>query len=70
MWLTSETGEIKSKEAAAHWAMARLDKHTRLVQMARDEYIGVIEVDWSKEDINSLIVMLKNKILQNPDTVV
>lgn len=70
MWLTSETGEINSKEVAADWAMDRLDKHTQLIQMARDEYIGDIEVDWSKEDINSLVVILKNKVLQNPDTAI
>lgn len=64
MWLTAETGEIKSKEDAADWVIDRLDEHTRLIQIARDEYMGVIEVDWSKEDINSLVMMLKNEILQ------
>ena len=69
----SETGEIKSKEAAAQMAMARLDKHTRL-QMARDE-ISVIEVDWSKRRYKRLIVMLKNKYYRirhspiNPDKI-
>lgn len=62
MWLTAETGGIKSKEAAADWAMDRLEKYTWFIQVARDEYMGDIEVDWSKEDIESLVIMLKNKV--------
>lgn len=69
MWLTAQTGEIKSKEDAADWVIDRLDEHTRLIQIARDEYMGDIEVDWSKEDIDGFVRMMKNEIFQTMDNI-
>lgn len=48
MWMTAVTGEIRSKDAAADWALARLPpEHSPLVRLARDAYRGDEADDWS-----------------------
>ena len=48
MWLTLATGEIRSKDEAARWAVARLPQASgRALRHARDVYVGEAEEDWS-----------------------
>ena len=46
IWYTATTGDIASKDAAAHWALRRLpSEHERVVAAARDAYLGLKTVD-------------------------
>ncbi|WP_417310755.1 aminoglycoside adenylyltransferase family protein [Devosia sp.] len=48
MWFTATTGKFTSKDAAAHWAIARLPaEHAALLAEARDAYLGRGQDDWS-----------------------
>ncbi len=47
IWATLDTGEIKSKDAAAHWALARLPaEHKPPLARARSIYLGGEEERW------------------------
>lgn len=47
MWLTAATGEIRAKDAAADWAIARLEGHDATwLARARADYLGEASVDW------------------------
>jgi predicted nucleotidyltransferase len=46
-WTTVETGEIRSKDGAADWALARLpDAHRRVLRRARAIYLGEEDDRW------------------------
>ncbi|WP_338122410.1 aminoglycoside adenylyltransferase family protein [Streptomyces clavuligerus] len=47
IWNTLETGEIRSKEAAAEWALPRLPReHRPPLSHARDAHLGIAEERW------------------------
>jgi predicted nucleotidyltransferase len=47
IWMTVETGEIRSKDAAAAWALARLpDEHCAVLTRARSVYLGEADERW------------------------
>ncbi len=47
MWTTAATGVIRSKDAAADWALARLpDEHRSVLAHARAVYLGDVEERW------------------------
>ncbi|MFI6586852.1 aminoglycoside adenylyltransferase family protein [Embleya sp. NPDC050493] len=47
IWTTLETGTIRSKDAAADWALARLPaEHRPVLARARAGYLGAEEEDW------------------------
>jgi predicted nucleotidyltransferase len=51
MWTTVGTGEIRSKDEAASWAMARLSsQHRPVLELARRGYLGEVEDDWARRD--------------------
>ena len=48
MWSTIVTGEIRSKDQAAEWALKRLpDEHRPVLELARDAYLGYSADDWA-----------------------
>jgi streptomycin 3"-adenylyltransferase len=48
IWTTLATGEIRSKDAAADWALSRLpEEHRAVLALARAVYLGDAEDDWS-----------------------
>lgn len=48
IWTTLATGEIRSKDAAADWALPRLpEEHRVVLALARAVYLGDAEDDWS-----------------------
>ncbi len=49
VWTTLATGEIRSKDAAADWALERLpDEHRAVLEHARTVYLGEADEDWSE----------------------
>jgi streptomycin 3"-adenylyltransferase len=51
MWVTLATGEIRSKDAAADWALARLPDEARpALEHARAIYLGEQPEDWSGQE--------------------
>jgi streptomycin 3"-adenylyltransferase len=47
IWVTAATGEIRSKDAAADWALARLpDEHRPVLARARAIYVGDAPERW------------------------
>jgi streptomycin 3"-adenylyltransferase len=47
IWTTLETGEIRAKDVAADWALARLPPdHRAVLERARDVYLGTAEDRW------------------------
>lgn len=47
IWSTVATGVVRSKDAAADWALARLpEERTDVLRIARDAYLGVAEERW------------------------
>lgn len=58
IWATLETGEIRSKDTAADWALARLPaEHRPVIERARDVYLGTGSDDWAGrgEDVRAAI---------------
>lgn len=50
MWVTAATGEIVSKDAAAHWARRFLPAHLApVLATARAAYLGAIRDDWTTQ---------------------
>ena len=50
MWMTAETGEVRSKDVAAGWAAERLpDEHRPLMLRARSGYVGEAEDRWDDD---------------------
>jgi streptomycin 3"-adenylyltransferase len=48
IWMTLATGEIRPKDEAANWALARLpEEHRRLLAHARAAYLGEEREDWA-----------------------
>jgi streptomycin 3"-adenylyltransferase len=48
IWTTLVTGEVRSKAAAADWALERLPPaHRPVLVHARDAYLGEVDEDWS-----------------------
>jgi len=48
MWTTVLTGEIRPKDEAASWALARLpSEHRPVLELARGGYLGEFEDDWA-----------------------
>jgi hypothetical protein len=51
MWTTVLTGEIRPKDEAASWALARLpSEHRPVLELARGGYLGEVEDDWAGRD--------------------
>ena len=51
IWTTLATGEIRSKDAAADWALERLpDEHRAVLAHARAVYLGEADEDWTELD--------------------
>ena len=47
IWTTLETGEIRSKDAAANWLLQRLPvEHRAVLDAAKDDYLGDVREDW------------------------
>jgi len=47
MWSTLATGDIRTKDAAAGWALPLLSqRHRRTLTLARDAYIGTADDSW------------------------
>lgn len=54
IWVTLETGQIRSKDAAADWALARLPAGNRVVlERARAVYLGEVPDTW--DDLGSRV---------------
>jgi streptomycin 3"-adenylyltransferase len=52
MWSTAETGKMRSKDAAAGWALARLPpEHRRVFERARDGYLSGDYGTWDDLDV-------------------
>jgi predicted nucleotidyltransferase len=51
IWLTLETGAFAAKDAAADWALARLQPKDRAaLEQARDEYLGLVPGSWQEQE--------------------
>jgi streptomycin 3"-adenylyltransferase len=49
MWSTLETGQIRSKDAAADWALPSLPaRHRPALTLARDAYLGTADDTWAE----------------------
>jgi streptomycin 3"-adenylyltransferase len=49
VWTTLATGGIRSKDAAADWALTHLpDQHRPVLERARDGYLGRAEERWGE----------------------
>jgi streptomycin 3"-adenylyltransferase len=47
IWVTVETGDVRSKDAAADWALERLPaEHRAVLERARSVYVGEVEDVW------------------------
>jgi predicted nucleotidyltransferase len=54
IWATAATGEIRSKDGAADWALARLpEEHRSVVARARAIYLGDEPEDW--QDLRGVV---------------
>jgi streptomycin 3"-adenylyltransferase len=54
IWSTAETGEIRPKDAAADWAIARLpQEHRRVLERARDAYRSGDYGTWDDLDVRA-----------------
>lgn len=63
MWLTVETGEIRTKDEAAEWAIRHMSKDAAdIISKAEDEYLGMIDISWSDYDVHEVIKQLQGKI--------
>jgi streptomycin 3"-adenylyltransferase len=58
VWYSVATGDIRSKDGAADWALMRLEpEHRAVLERARDLYLGIGEEDW--EDLEQAIPSFK-----------
>ncbi len=65
MWCTVETGEIRSKDAAAGWAVERLpDAHRSLLAAARDLYLAGGFGTWDADAVRVTADALVRRIRQ------
>ena len=65
MWLTARQGVIAPKDAAAAWAMARLDEDNGfLLDLARRGYLGHCEDSWTgkQAELEALMATMKQAI--------
>jgi malate synthase len=61
VWYSVATGEVRSKDQAADWALMRLaPEHRAVLQRARDLYLGIGEEGW--EDLEQAIPSFKTAI--------
>jgi hypothetical protein len=61
VWYSVATGDIRSKDEAADWALMRLaPEHRAVLERARDLYLGIGEEDW--EDLEQAISSFKTAI--------
>jgi streptomycin 3"-adenylyltransferase len=62
MWITIETGEIHSKDAAASWAIARLPvEDRRVLDLARAVYLGEAVERW--DDLGGLVAPCADRMV-------
>jgi predicted nucleotidyltransferase len=60
MWTTVATGEVRSKDAAAHWAAQRLPEVHRLpLQRARAGYLGEDDGPWGEDVRGTAAVIIR-----------
>ena len=53
MWLTFETGDMRSKDVAAAWALSQLpEEHRSVLRHARSVYLGEADEDWGGQQEN------------------
>ncbi|HFI0337588.1 TPA: aminoglycoside nucleotidyltransferase ANT(9) [Streptococcus suis] len=65
MWLTASTGEIRSKDLAAEWAIPQLpDEHAILLDKARKAYLGECVDKWEgmESEVAELVNHMKKSI--------
>jgi aminoglycoside 9-adenylyltransferase len=65
IWLTTATGEIAPKDAAAKWAEKRAPPdHAVLLRYARDGYLGRVEDRWEErqDEFEALVSFLRTSI--------
>jgi len=65
MWLTASTGEIRSKNLAAEWAIPQLaDEHASLLDKARKAYLGeyVDKLEGMESEVAELVNYMKKSI--------
>jgi predicted nucleotidyltransferase len=63
MWMTAATGDIRSKEAAAEWAIQRLPaEHRPLLEAARAGYLGDAEDRW--DDLDAARALSRELVLR------
>ena len=65
MWLTASTGEIRSKDLAAEWAIPQLpDEHATLLNKAREAYLGECVDKWEgmESEVAELVNHMKKSI--------
>jgi predicted nucleotidyltransferase len=61
VWYSVATGEIRSKDEAADWALMRLaPEHRAVLERARDLYLGIGKEDW--EHLEQAIPSFKSAI--------
>ena len=65
MWLTASTGEIRSKDLAAEWAIPQLpDEHATLLNKAREAYLVECVDKWEgmESEVAELVNHMKKSI--------
>ena len=64
IWTTMATGEIRPKDAAAEWAMARLPaEHRAVLALARAIYLGEEPERW--DDLRPLVRPHADELVQH-----
>ncbi|MCI1693280.1 aminoglycoside nucleotidyltransferase ANT(9) [Aneurinibacillus aneurinilyticus] len=70
MWLTASTGEIRSKDQAAEWAIPQLPyEHSILLDKARKAYLGEYIDKWNgmESEVTELVNYMKKSIESSLD---
>lgn len=65
MWLTASTGEIRSKDQAAEWAIPRLpEEHAALLDLARKAYRGEYVDKWEgrESEVKALVNYMEKSL--------
>ena len=66
IWSTAATGEIRSKDAAASWAIERLaPAHGALIARARDLYLGGGYGTWDMDEVRRVAAAMEREIVRS-----
>ena len=66
IWTTTATGQIRSKDAAASWAIERLaPDHAAVMARARDLYLGGGYGTWDMQEAQTVAAAMEREILRS-----